>query len=58
MTTVTILGTGNMGSAIAALVEKAGHTPQALGSADTDTPVEGEIVIFAVPHTAIDDVLA
>jgi 8-hydroxy-5-deazaflavin:NADPH oxidoreductase len=57
MSTITILGTGNMGSAIAALVEKGGHTVQALGSKDTDQPVEGQVVVLAVPWPAVADVL-
>jgi NADPH-dependent F420 reductase len=58
MTTVSILGKGNMGPAIAGIVEKGGNTVQVLGSEDTDTTVTGEIVILAVPHPAVQEILA
>lgn len=58
MTNVSILGTGNMGKAIASIVEKADSTAQLLGSKDTDTPVRGDIVVLAVPYPAIGQVLA
>ena len=43
MTTVTILGTGNMGPAIASVVEKSGNAVQLLGENDNDQPVIGDI---------------
>ncbi|MBU8865648.1 NADPH-dependent F420 reductase [Paenarthrobacter aromaticivorans] len=58
MTSISILGTGNMGKAIAAIAEKGGNTVQALNSKDTDQPVTGDIVILAVPYPAINEVLA
>jgi 8-hydroxy-5-deazaflavin:NADPH oxidoreductase len=57
MTTVSILGTGNMGPAIASLVEKGGHTAQVLGSNDTDQPVSGDIVVLAVPYPAVSQIV-
>ncbi|WP_270888696.1 NADPH-dependent F420 reductase [Pedococcus sp. 5OH_020] len=57
MTTVSILGKGNMGSAIAGIVEKGGNTVELLGSKDTDKPVSGEIVVLAVPYPAVREVL-
>ena len=39
MTNLSILGTGNMGQAIAAVAGKGGHTVQLLGQDDTDTQV-------------------
>jgi len=57
MTSVSILGTGNMGSAIASLVEKGGNTAQLLGSTDTDQAVEGDVVVLAVPYPAVSTVL-
>ena len=57
MTTVSILGTGNMGPAIASLVEKGGNTAQLLGRNDADKPVTGEIVVLAVPYPAVSEVL-
>ena len=58
MTSISILGTGTMGQAIAAIAEKGGSTVQALSSKDTDQAVTGDIVILAVPYTAISEVLA
>lgn len=57
MATVSILGTGNMGSAIARVVEKGGNTVQLLGSSDTQ-PVSGEIVVLAVPYPAVRQIIA
>ena len=57
MTSVSILGTGNMGPAIASVVEKGGNTVQLLGSNDTDQPVTGDIVVLAVPYPAVSTVL-
>ena len=37
MAHVSIIGTGNMGSAISALVTKGGHTVEAFNSADVET---------------------
>jgi NADPH-dependent F420 reductase len=58
MTSVSILGTGNMGSAIASIVQRGGNTAQLLGSSDTDKPVTGDIVVLAVPYPAVSEVLA
>jgi NADPH-dependent F420 reductase len=58
MTTVSILGTGNMGPAIASVVEKGGNTAELLGSNDTDKAVTGDIVVLAVPYPAVREVLA
>jgi 8-hydroxy-5-deazaflavin:NADPH oxidoreductase len=58
MSHVTIIGTGNMGQAIAGVVSAGGNTVQLLGAADAATPVTGEIVILAVPYPAVADVLA
>jgi NADPH-dependent F420 reductase len=58
MSTVSILGTGNMGPAIAGIVEKAGHHAELLGSADTDKAVTGDIVVLAVPYPAVAGILA
>lgn len=58
MTHVTIIGTGNMGQAISGLVSKGGNTVELLGHSDTGKPVTGDIVVLAVPHAAIPDILA
>jgi 8-hydroxy-5-deazaflavin:NADPH oxidoreductase len=53
---VSIIGTGNMGQAIAAVAGRGGHTVQLLGQGD-DTPVSGDIVVLAVPYPAVSAVL-
>jgi predicted dinucleotide-binding enzyme len=58
MTTVSIIGTGNMGPAIASVVERGGHTAELLGRSDADKPVTGDIVILAVYYPSIAEVLA
>jgi NADPH-dependent F420 reductase len=58
MTTISILGTGNMGPAIASVVEKGGHSAQLLGASDAHTPVTGDIVVLAVPYPALSQVVA
>ena len=58
MTHVSIIGTGAMGQAIAGLVTGGGHTVQTLGSTDHSTAVTGDLVVLAVPHAAVADVLA
>ena len=58
MAQISILGTGNMGTAIAALAAKGGHTVQQLGSADTATAVTGDVVVLAVPYPAVAAIVA
>ena len=58
MTTVSILGTGNMGPAIASVVEKGGNSVQLLGREDGDKAIAGEIVVLAVPYPAVSGILA
>jgi 8-hydroxy-5-deazaflavin:NADPH oxidoreductase len=58
MAHVSILGTGNMGSAIAGLVRRGGHTVELLGQNDTDKPVTGDVVVLAVYYGAVSDVIA
>ena len=57
MTQISIIGTGNMGPAIAGVVTKGGNTVQLIGHGATDTPVTGEIVVLAVPYPAVAEVL-
>jgi len=57
MTQVSIIGTGNMGPAIAGVVTKGGNTVQLIGHGDAQTPVTGEIVVLAVPYPAVGEVL-
>lgn len=58
MARVSIIGTGNMGQAIASVAGKGGNTVQLLGEGDLATPVEGDIVVLAVPYPAVPEVLA
>ena len=58
MTNLSILGTGNMGQAIAAIAAKGGHSVQQLGANDVDTAVTGDVVVLAVPYPAVADVIA
>ncbi len=57
MAHVSIIGTGNMGQAIAAVAGRGGHTVSLLGPADLDAPL-GDVVVLAVPYAAITDVIA
>lgn len=57
MAHVSIIGTGNMGQAIASVAGKGGHTVQLLGESDVDTPASGDIVVLAVPYPAVSAVL-
>ena len=58
MTHVSIIGSGNMGQAIAAVVAKGGNIVELFNSTDKDKPVTGEVVILATPYPAFDQVLA
>src|SRR3954451_12370011 len=57
MSQLSIIGTGNMGQAIAAVAGRGGHTVQLLDKNDLDTPVNGDIVVLAVPYPAVSAVL-
>jgi NADPH-dependent F420 reductase len=58
MAHVSIIGTGNMGQAIAGLVSRGGNTVELLGHDDADKPVTGEVVVLAVYYGAVADVIA
>ena len=58
MAHVSIIGTGNMGSALAGLVTKGGNTVETFNTSDTGKPVTGDVVILAVYYPAVRDVLA
>jgi predicted dinucleotide-binding enzyme len=58
MAHVSIIGTGNMGSAIAGVVTAGGNTVELLGHGDTDKPVTGDVVVLAVYYGALADVVA
>lgn len=58
MSNITVIGSGNMGQAIAGLATRGGNTVQVLAHSDTATAVEGDIVVLAVSYGAHDDVVA
>jgi 8-hydroxy-5-deazaflavin:NADPH oxidoreductase len=58
MAHVSIIGTGNMGQAIAGVADKGGHTVQLLGQSDSATAVTGDIVVLAVPYPAVSAVIS
>ena len=58
MSTISIIGTGNMGQAIAAVAGRGNHTVQLIGQGDTDTQVIGDVVVLAVPYPALSAVIA
>ena len=57
MTHVTVIGTGNMGQAIAGLVTKSGNSLEVIAETDTDKAVTGDIVVLAVPYAALADIV-
>jgi NADPH-dependent F420 reductase len=57
MAHISIIGTGNMGQAIASVAGRGGHTVQLLGENDLGTPANGDIVVLAVPYPAVSAVL-
>ena len=58
MAHVAVIGTGNMGQAIAGLVTKGGNSLQVISQNDTDTAVSADIVVLAVPYTALAQIAA
>jgi 8-hydroxy-5-deazaflavin:NADPH oxidoreductase len=58
MAHVSIIGTGNMGQAIAGVVSRSGNTVELLGQNDVDKPVTGEVVVLAVPYGTVADIVA
>lgn len=57
MSTVSVIGKGNMGPVIAAIAEKGGHTVESFDSKDADKPVTGDLVVLAVPYPALAQVV-
>ena len=57
MAHVSIIGTGNMGQAIASVVGKGGNTAELIGHGDADKTVTGEVVVLAVPYPAVAEVI-
>ena len=58
MTSVTIFGSGNMGTAIDGVLTAGGADVEHIGSADTNATVAGDIVILAVPYPALAGIVA
>ena len=58
MAHVSIIGTGNMGQAIAAIAGKGDNTVELFDSSDSAKQVTGDIVVLAVPYPAVAGVLA
>ena len=58
MAHISILGTGNMGQAIAGIAGKGGHTVELLNTSHAEQPVTGDIVVLAVPYPSVAAVLA
>lgn|SRR5690606_15691378 len=58
MTTVSIIGKGTMGQAIAKVVTAGGNTAELAGREDAGKPLAGDVVVLAVPYPAVADVLA
>src|SRR3546814_10753778 len=57
MTTLSIIGNGNMGQAITAVAQRANTEVQVLGHSDGDVALTGDIVVLAVPHTAVGEII-
>jgi 8-hydroxy-5-deazaflavin:NADPH oxidoreductase len=55
MTTISIIGTGNMGKAIGAIAEAGHHQVQYVGRAATD--LTGDVVVLAVPYPAVAELI-
>ena len=58
MAHISIIGTGNMGSALARLVTKGGNTVEEFDTSTADKPITGDLVILATPHPALSDIVA
>ncbi|WP_223693593.1 NADPH-dependent F420 reductase [Leifsonia poae] len=56
MSTVSIIGSGNMANAIGGLAASGGHTVEYIGR-DT-APIAGDIVVLAVPYPEVTAVIA
>lgn len=57
MTTATIFGAGNMGSAIAGILTAGGAAVDHITSSDTNSTVNGDLVVLAVPYPALTDIV-
>lgn len=55
--TVTVIGKGNMGTAIAKLATTAGHDVQQVDQSNAGATLTGEVVVLAVPYGAVTDII-
>jgi NADPH-dependent F420 reductase len=58
MAHVSIIGTGNMGQAIAGIAAKGGNTVELMGQSDAGKQVTGDVVVLAVPYPAVAEIVA
>jgi 8-hydroxy-5-deazaflavin:NADPH oxidoreductase len=58
MAHLSIIGTGTMGQAIAAIASKGGNTVELIGQSDSDKQVTGDVVVLAVPYPAVAEIVA
>ncbi len=56
MASISIIGKGSMGQAIAAVAGRGGHDVQLVGQGDVPTTL-GDVVVLAVPYGAVSGVL-
>lgn len=58
MTSFTIFGTGNMGTAIGSVLTAGGASTKHIDTSTTEPEVTGDVVILAVPYAAIAAIVA
>lgn len=58
MAHVSIIGTGNMGQAISALLTRGDNTVEVHAHDDAAQSITGDIVVLAVPYGALNDIVA
>jgi len=58
MSSITVIGSGAMGTAIAGLAERGGHSVEVLGHDDAQRVPAGDVVVLAVPYPAVEGLLA
>ncbi|WP_026550189.1 NAD(P)-binding domain-containing protein [Arthrobacter sp. Br18] len=58
MTSLTIFGKGNMGSAIAGVITAGGASVEHIDNSSTGPALTGDVVVLAVPYPALKDITA
>lgn len=58
MTDISIIGSGNMAQAIAGIASRGGNSVELFDQGATGRSVEGEIVVLAVPYSAVSEIVA